>query len=330
MTSLHRRISRTLCGILVAAGLAATAVQANPLVRVDTTFGSFTMELFGEETPVSVENFMHYVHEGAYKRGVVHRVDPGARIIQGGMIRYRGDCVDGVLINCSTDWILPEDSIVREEGRSNTRGTIAYARVGGQPDSASSQWFINTDENTYFDGPEGGDEGVVEPAYTVFGQVLGNGMEVVDRIAELDILGVSALLEQLPVRDNTQFFPSEATLVMYNIHEVERYSEALNVFEFATGRLTLTADVADTGPLSVQMVMIGTDPQPIFEVDQDTLVVMAFTPEDNAGFGHEADPAILRVPAIEINEHGNIYQMRNVVFRLIDEQRLRFQLVSFE
>lgn len=331
MTSLRRRISHAMIGVLLASGgLSAVTAQAGTLVRMDTTFGSLTLELYDDQTPVSVENFLQYLEKGAYSRGIVHRLDNDNQVIQGGMIRYLGDCTEGVLINCSTDWTQSDDPIKNESGIPNTRGTLAYARTA-DVDSATSQWFINTGDNPAFDNRIDEESGEPITGYAVFGRVLGDGMQVVDRITELETRMLDQrLLPQFPMRDVTVPYPFESSLVMYSMHEIERYTEALNVFEFQSGRLSLTADVAGTGPLSLQMVMVGTDPQPIFEVDQDTMVVMAFTPEGNGGFGHEADPAILRVPTIEINENGTIYHMHNVVFRLIDEARLRFQLISFE
>lgn len=335
MTSLRRRISHAMAGVLLATGLSAVTAQAGTLVRMDTTFGSLTFELYDNETPISVENFLQYLDQGAYSRGVVHRLDNDNKVIQGGMIRYLGDCTEGVLVNCSTDWIESDAPIKNESGIPNTRGTLAYARTA-DVDSATSQWFVNTEDNPAFDNRIDEESGEPVTGYAVFGRVRGDGMQVVDRITELETRALNPSLPwsdpfpQFPMRDISVPSPVESVLVMYNMHEVARYTEALNVFEFQSGRLSLTVDVAGTGPLSLQMVMVGTDPQPIFEVDLDTLVVMALTPEDRGGFGHEADPNILRVPAIEINEHGEIYEMRNAVFYMIDEARLRFQLISFE
>lgn len=328
MTSLSRRFSQASLGLLLVMGLGAGVAQAGTLVRMDTTFGSLTLELYDQETPISVSNFLHYLGSGAYARGVVHRLDTDAKVIQGGMVRYKGDCSEGVLINCSTDWVEAVDPIPNEAGIANTRGTLAYARTA-DINSATSQWFINTEDNPGFNTTvdEDGNEAV---GYAVFGRVLGDGMQVVDRMTGLRTVAVGEAVQQLPLRGDMTIYPQEADLVMYNMYQVARYSEALNLFEFQSGRLSLTVDVPETGPLSLQMVMIGTDPQPIFEVDTDTLVTLAEAPEGIASFNTSANPAIVQVPVIEINEHGSIYEMRNVVFRLIDEASLRFQLISFQ
>ena len=74
---------------------------------------------------------------------------------------------------------IPTDPpVVNEFNRSNTRGTIAMAKLSGDPNSATSQWFINLSDNSNLD-----DEAI--GAFTVFGQVPGSGMDVVDAIAAL-------------------------------------------------------------------------------------------------------------------------------------------------
>jgi len=329
MTFLRKRISQAMFGVLMATGLTAVTAEANTLVRMDTTFGSLTIELYDDETPISVENFMHYVEQGAYARGVVQRLDTGDNVIQGGMVRYLGDCIDDILQpDCSTDWVETIDPIKNESGIANTRGTLAYARTANV-DSATSEWFINIEDNPSFDDLVDEESGEAIQGYAVFGQVLGDGMEVVDRIRELEVTGVSDMFGTFPLRD-IGHGPLEPNLVMYNIHEVGRYTSALNVFEHQSRRFSVTVDIYGQGPYSMQMVMAVDQAQPIFEVDPDTLITLAITPEGAGGFGHEADPAILHVPVIEVNDHGRVYEMRNAVFRLLDDASLRFQLISHE
>ena len=69
--------------------------------------------------------------------------------------------------------------IKNEPGNSNRRGTIAMAKLAGDPDSATSQWFVNLEDNLYLDTQNEG--------FTVFGKVLGNGMEVVDYLASVEV-----------------------------------------------------------------------------------------------------------------------------------------------
>ncbi len=156
--------------------LAGKAEATN--VTVETQLGTFELELFDEQAPVTVENFLNYVRDGDYVDSVIHRsvVSPVDFVIQGGAYRIVDDQVSS---------IPTDDPIVNEPGILNTRGTIAMAKLSGDPNSATSSWFINLVDNPDLDTQNGG--------FTVFGRVVGNGMAVVDAIADLPVrsLGVS-------------------------------------------------------------------------------------------------------------------------------------------
>lgn len=159
----------TLALALVLAPLTSAAEQEetplpNPLVTVKTSDGSFTLRLFRDKAPVSVENFLKYVDEGYYNGTIFHRVIPDF-MVQGG----------GFLADMSEK--PPNDPIVNESKNRlhNTRGTIAMARTN-DPDSATSQFFVNLRNNLRLDWAPG------REGYTVFGEVI-EGMKVVDFIA---------------------------------------------------------------------------------------------------------------------------------------------------
>jgi cyclophilin family peptidyl-prolyl cis-trans isomerase len=126
----------------------------------------FDLELFGAKAPLTVRNFLNYVESGRYNATIIHRSVPGF-VIQGGGFVLKGNTIESV----------KTDAAVRNEpGISNLRGTVAMAKLGNDPNSATSQWFINlVDNSAILDGQNGG--------FTVFGRVLGNGMAVADRIA---------------------------------------------------------------------------------------------------------------------------------------------------
>ncbi len=154
--------------IVCAVGLLVfvATVQANFIdVVLETNYGDITIELFPDEAPITVNNFLEYVDEGFYDNLVFHRTDPCFVIQGGGYDEY---------LNLRT----PRAPIVNEFGRSNLRGTVAMAKLSGDPDSATSQFFINLADNSgapsFLDTQNGG--------FTVFGQVIG-GMDVVDIIA---------------------------------------------------------------------------------------------------------------------------------------------------
>ena len=140
--------------------------EVNEIVVFKTTSGDFEVELNREKAPVTVSNFLRYVEEGFYDGAIFHRVIPGF-MIQGG-----GFTADGVQKETRDPIILESDN-----GLSNLKGTIAMARTI-DPDSATSQFFINLVDNT------GLDRGSSSLGYAVFGEVV-SGMETVEAIGSV-------------------------------------------------------------------------------------------------------------------------------------------------
>lgn len=138
-------------------------VVAGPTkVKLETSMGDIVLELNEEAAPITVKNFIRYVEEGFYDGMVFHRVIPNF-MIQGG----------GFTMDLKDKETHP--MIVNEFKLSNVRGTIAMAKLGGNPNSATSQFFINLkDSSGNLDRQNGG--------FTVFAKVV-KGMDVVDSIA---------------------------------------------------------------------------------------------------------------------------------------------------
>lgn len=169
-----RHLTSPLLAAVTAACLIATPIQASasdkaavPEVRFVTSQGEFTLELRPDVAPKTVENFLEYVRDGFYEGTVFHRVIPGFMIQGGGFTPElsRKATRDPIVNEASPD--LP-----------NQRGTVAMARTSN-PDSATSQFFINVVDNDFLNA------GVRGPGYAVFGQVT-DGMEVVDAIAGVE------------------------------------------------------------------------------------------------------------------------------------------------
>jgi len=158
--------------------LAATrAAAANTVVRIQTDLGSLDIELFDAITPITVTNFLNYVNDGDYEGTFFHRVLDDF-VVQGGGFVYDGP--ENSFFAGGTSEIPTDDPIVNEFNLSNTRGTIAMAKLPDDPDSATSQWFFNlTDNSENLDNQNGG--------FTVFAKVLGDGMDVIDAIAGLPV-----------------------------------------------------------------------------------------------------------------------------------------------
>jgi cyclophilin family peptidyl-prolyl cis-trans isomerase len=156
-----------------------TAAPDRPTVRMVTTLGTIELLMCSADVPDTVDNFLQYVDEGAYTNtGFVHRsVQEDFFIVQGG-----GFFIDsGTLINPGPfiDAVTTRPPIDRElVGLENLRGTIAMAR-SDDPNSATSQWFINVQDNPVFDS-----------GYAVFGEVA-VGMDVVDAMAAQGIWAVN-------------------------------------------------------------------------------------------------------------------------------------------
>jgi peptidyl-prolyl cis-trans isomerase B (cyclophilin B) len=144
---------------------AVPAQGANPVVTLETSMGPIKIELYPEKAPVTVKNFIDYVEAKHYDGLVFHRVIPNF-MIQGGGFE------PGMKERKTKAPIVNES----KNGLENKRGTIAMARTS-EPNSASSQFFINVGDNAFLDKARSRD-GV---GYCVFGKVI-DGMEVVDKI----------------------------------------------------------------------------------------------------------------------------------------------------
>ncbi len=164
---------RLIAPCLAAAVLALLAApcRAGTVATFDTALGSFDVQLLDDETPGTVQNFLNYVYDGDYTNSFFHRLAYGF-VLQGGGFIYD--------INDDQYYTVPTDpNIPNEFNRSNLRGTIAMAKTEEGPDSATNQFFFNLGDNSAnLDHQNGG--------FTVFGYVLGDGMDVVDRLAGFD------------------------------------------------------------------------------------------------------------------------------------------------
>jgi cyclophilin family peptidyl-prolyl cis-trans isomerase len=145
---------------------AGNASKEDPMVVMHTNLGDITIEVFEDEAPKTVANFLQYVREGFYDGTIFHRVIPGF-VIQGGGFDE------------SYQQKKTRDPITNEadNGLKNDRATLSMARTS-DPDSATSQFFVNLTDNAPLN-PGRGNAG-----YAVFGKVT-DGMDVVDKIADV-------------------------------------------------------------------------------------------------------------------------------------------------
>lgn len=145
------------------AAVASPENAANPQVKMETSEGEITLELFADLAPISTANFLAYVEKKHFDNTIFHRVMKSFMIQGGGFENQNGNFVEKAT--------LPAIKNENSNGLKNRRGTLAMARTN-DPDSATAQFYINTVDNASLDTP---------PGYAVFGKVLA-GMEVVDTI----------------------------------------------------------------------------------------------------------------------------------------------------
>ena len=171
-------------------------------VRLTTVLGDIDIGLYDQRTPITVSNFLRYINEGRYSPIdpttnqpaplFFHRSVPGF-VIQSGGFLATVDPADPAHI--LTTQVLALPAIQNEPGISNTRGTIAMAKLTGQPDSATSQWYINLADNLSLDTDNGG--------FTVFGRIFGNGITMADAIAAVPLFNFNPPFESVPLRNYT-------------------------------------------------------------------------------------------------------------------------------
>lgn len=145
------------------------STQQPVIVKIVTNQGDIKIELDQEKAPVTVANFLSYVDDNFYENTIFHRVIPGFMVQGGGF--------DQSFSQKSTKEPIKNEA---DNGLKNARGTLAMARTP-DPDSASSQFFINLVDNNFLNYTSPTAQGW---GYAVFGKVI-SGMDVVDKMAKV-------------------------------------------------------------------------------------------------------------------------------------------------
>lgn len=165
LSTLAGLFAGALFGAVALAGPAETRSDTGAnYVKLETNLGDIVLELYPDQAPGTVQNFLQYVADGHYDQTIFHRVVPGF-VVQGG----------GYDLEYKEKPTREPIPLEVDNELSNVRGSVAMARTN-EPDSATSQFFINLTDNPRLDTHGGG--------YAVFGRVV-RGMDVVDRIAEV-------------------------------------------------------------------------------------------------------------------------------------------------
>jgi len=193
---------------------ASNAVQMSVLLPASTGF--FNIALDGQHKPITVANFLNYVNSGRYfmtdptthglASSFIHRSVSNFVVQGGGFI----GTVNPALPAYAQPTPVPAFSPIQNEpGLSNKIGTIAMAKLDGQPNSATSQWFVNLANNG---GPPANLD-TTNGGFTVFGHVTGVGMTIVNAIAAVPIFNLGSPFNSLPLRNYTSGFIRVTNLV---------------------------------------------------------------------------------------------------------------------
>lgn len=144
------------------------------VVCMESGIGEFCMELFSDTAPLTVANFLSYVRSGRFDGTFFHRAIPGFVAQTGGYIL---DPASGPVE------IRKDGNVINEFSRSNLPGTVAMAKLGDDPNSANSEWFINLNDNSEnLDNQNGG--------FTVFGQIIPSDIPVVELVVRQPIVNL--------------------------------------------------------------------------------------------------------------------------------------------
>ena len=146
-------MNRLFSAVRVAVLLTTLSLPAQT-VRFETNLGNIDVQLLPADAPKTVANFLQYANSGAFNGSFIHRSVPSF-VIQGGGYTWS---------NSAGPVAVPSNApVVNEFKISNTRGTIAMAKLGADPNSATNQWFFNlVDNSSNLDNQNGG--------FTVFGR----------------------------------------------------------------------------------------------------------------------------------------------------------------
>jgi cyclophilin family peptidyl-prolyl cis-trans isomerase len=149
-------------------------------VMMKTSMGDIVLALDHAKAPITVDNFLRYADEGFYNGTIFHRIISNFMIQGGGLTADMEKKPTHEPIE--NEW---------QNGLKNKRGTIAMGRLGGQANSATSQFYINVVDNDPLDTPRDGS------GYAVFGKVV-EGMDVVDKIKNVKT-GTKGMYRDVPV-----------------------------------------------------------------------------------------------------------------------------------
>jgi peptidyl-prolyl cis-trans isomerase A (cyclophilin A) len=301
----------------------ASAQEVIDVTCFDTSLGEFCLRLFPEDAPQTVANFLKYVNDGDYNNTFIHR-SVSNFVIQGGGFTFQ----DGY----GPREVPKDPPVVNEFKRSNTRGTITMAKLGGDPNSATSEWFINLRDNNTGAADEGNLD-AQNGGFTVFGEVV-SGWSVVEDIARRPVFTLEyyfgPAFREVPVLNYNMSFSSADFIKINSAYQTQRDPNAGTETD-PFPNLTATATLAPAFYLPVQwldgklyrMIMVqgGEPPEYYFTVQTTLITSMTDKGQSRAVY----DGEYLTIPSVKIP--GGI--VTDVRLRLTNRETLEFKLESF-
>lgn len=297
--------------ILLSSFVVSSLSHAQTIVNVETNLGNFSIELFDGVTPATVANFLSYVTSGRYNGSLIHRSVPGF-IVQGG-----GFTFDSAARTLPA--LILDPPVVNEFSISNTRGTLAMAKLGGDPNSATSQWFVNLANNSAnLDAQNGG--------FTVFGRVIEPGMAVVDAIAGLPLFNINTTFSSTPLTNFTSGDIETENFVTLQMSVSTPPAPIIsNSFDESSGMLKLKVAVDGSQFLGLSFVIESTAPQVVIRALADSVIPESVGDASFTTFS-SADGSLV-IPQLYIN---GAVAFRNARFTLTDGGQFLFTLQSVE
>jgi peptidyl-prolyl cis-trans isomerase A (cyclophilin A) len=277
--------------------------------------GDICMELFPEAAPITVANFLNYVEGGDFTNSMIHRSVPGFVIQGGGFTVYSDDYAA----------IATDPPIVNEYNQRNLRGTVAMARLGGNANSATSQWFVNLANNANLDQ---GSSQVPEGGFTVFAHVV-SGMDTVDLIAALPRANFGGALGETPYvqpsAGNLTYGHLVRVIRAYRLKTLSPYqcsadSPGDTLTEFC-GSTVLIPVLVDRVLYEATLTYIPGRSGLVFGVDKNTLKIIDDTGQARATFAEGA----LTIPSVR--NGANAFD--NVRLNLTSTNPLEFTVSTF-
>lgn len=312
-------------GALLLGGSALGQETVTDAVCVDTNVGEFCMRLLRDDAPRTVENFLNYVNEGDFDDTFIHRSEPNF-VIQGG----------GYYSEPLGEEVPQDPPVVNEYGRSNVRGTVAMAKLPGDPDSATNEWFVNVGDNVGLD--------IQNEGFTVFAEIV-KGMGVVDAINRLARVNLSTSLGgafgAVPRSQGTGAVGVEDLVLVHRVYVTDVVAEPLEgpdeggepapeeelpgyeaVARFEDGFFSAPVRVEER-VMNMRFDLRSTPPDYVFEVDLGRIVLVNNPPPETAVY--DAAAGLLTLPSVRAG--GKVYT--DLVFRLTDRETLSFTLESY-